>query len=80
MLKTQTLPDPTQRCSVFDYLPIYHLLIIIIPDLEFLVLPNPIYSLFDSFSIYYLLIMVIYNSASIEYTVTYIFAKIQTNV
>ena len=40
MLKTQTKTAPTQRCSVFDYLHIYHLLIITIPDLGFLAVPN----------------------------------------
>ena len=32
---------PNLACSVFDYLLIYNLLIITIPDLEFLALPNP---------------------------------------
>ena len=40
MLKTQTQTAPTQRCSVFDYLHIYHLLIRTIPNLEFLSVPN----------------------------------------
>ena len=51
MLKTQTKTSPTQRCSVFDYFPIY-----------------------------YLLIMAIHYSAFQKYTITYIFAKIQTNL
>ena len=33
-------PKPFQIDSVFYYLPIYHLLIITIPDLEFLAVPN----------------------------------------
>ena len=41
MLKTQTQTTPTHSCSVFYYLPIYHLLIITIPDLEFIAVPNP---------------------------------------
>ena len=41
MLKTQTQTTPTQLNSVFDYLPIYHLLIITIPDFEFLAKLNP---------------------------------------
>ena len=40
MLKTQTQTVPNRRCSVFYYLPIYHLLIITIPDLEFLAVPK----------------------------------------
>ena len=36
MFKTKYQTVPTRRCSVFDYFPIYHLLIISIPDLELL--------------------------------------------
>ena len=40
MFKTLTQTVPNRRCSFFYYLPIYHLLIITIPELEFLAVPN----------------------------------------
>ena len=58
-MKTQTQTVPNRRYSIFYYLPIYHLIIITIPDLEFIAVP-----------IHYLLIMAIHDSAFLEYKIT----------
>ena len=62
MLKTQSKTVQTRRSSVFNYMPIYNLLIITIPDLELLVEHNPTLLGFLLFA-YQLLIIVIPNYA-----------------
>ena len=62
MLKTQSQTVPTRRCSVFNYMPIYNLLIITITDLELIAVPYPTLLGFLLFA-YQLLIIVIPNYA-----------------